>query len=160
MLPSAAAVDSAFYVVRPADAELRTAIARQDSLVLIKGARQMGKTSLLARGLQQAREAGARVVPTDIQKLNASELESAEAFCLSLAERLADRLRADPTLGTQVVVQVEAQDRDVPEEQDADQHPDQPERRGVRRGEEEPPAFAGEGSCLPYHSLRYFFYPA
>ncbi len=52
-------LDSMFYVVRPADEEFRMAIARRDSIVLVKGARQMGKTSLLARGLQQAREAGA-----------------------------------------------------------------------------------------------------
>jgi len=35
---------------------LRAAIARRDSIVLVKGARQMGKTSLLARSLQQARD--------------------------------------------------------------------------------------------------------
>jgi DNA-binding SARP family transcriptional activator len=40
---------SPFYVVRPTDAEFRAAIARRDSIVLVKGARQMGKTSLLAR---------------------------------------------------------------------------------------------------------------
>src|SRR5688572_10697247 len=58
-------LDSAFYIVRPADEEFRAAIARQDSIVLIKGARQMGKTSLLARGLQQERQAGSKVVLTD-----------------------------------------------------------------------------------------------
>src|SRR5207249_268697 len=42
---------SRFYVVRPADQEFREAIARRDSVVLVKGARQVGKTSLLARGL-------------------------------------------------------------------------------------------------------------
>ena len=47
-------LDSQFYVVRPADDEFLTAITRGDSIVLVKGARQMGKTSLLARGLQQA----------------------------------------------------------------------------------------------------------
>ena len=62
------------------DDEFRAAIARRDSIVLVKGARQMGKTSLLARGLQQAREAGARVVLTDFQMLNAAHLESAETL--------------------------------------------------------------------------------
>ena len=64
-------LDSQFYVVRATDEEFQTAIARQDSIVLVKGARQMGKTSLLARGLQQARQAGTQVVLTDFQKLNA-----------------------------------------------------------------------------------------
>ena len=33
-------------------------LMKRDSIVLIKGARQMGKTSLLARGMQFAREQG------------------------------------------------------------------------------------------------------
>ena len=49
-----------FYIVRPTDENSRQAIARQDSIVLVKGARQVGKTSLLARGLQQARERARR----------------------------------------------------------------------------------------------------
>src|SRR5439155_633679 len=44
-------LDSEYYVVRPVDEEFRAAISRKDSIVLVKGARQMGKTSLLARGL-------------------------------------------------------------------------------------------------------------
>jgi class 3 adenylate cyclase len=88
-------LDSEFYVVRPTDEEFRAAIARQDSIVLVKGARQMGKTSLLARGLQQARESGARVVLTDFQKLNAQQLETAGAFFLTLADWTADRLDLD-----------------------------------------------------------------
>jgi hypothetical protein len=83
---------SQFYVVRAADEEFRAAIARGDSIVLVKGARQMGKTSLLARGLQQAREAGARVVRSDLQKLNQQHLESAGALFLQLADSLADQL--------------------------------------------------------------------
>jgi class 3 adenylate cyclase len=85
-------LDSAFYIVRPADEEFRAAIARGDSIVLVKGARQMGKTSLLARGLQQAREAGARVVRSDFQKLNAQHLASADTLFLTLAESVADQL--------------------------------------------------------------------
>ena len=61
----AVALDSKFYIERRTDAEFLLAIKRQDSLVLVKGARQVGKTSLLARGLQQARLAGARVVVAD-----------------------------------------------------------------------------------------------
>jgi AAA-like domain/Protein kinase domain len=88
-------LDSEFYIARGADDEFRAAIARQDSIVLIKGARQVGKTSLLARGLQQARAAGARVVLTDLQKLNAADLASAEAFYLALAGLIADQLDLD-----------------------------------------------------------------
>ena len=91
----AMALASEYYVVRPADAALQAAIARQDSIIKIKGARQVGKTSLLARGLKQAREAGAKVVVTDFQKLNASELTSIESFYVALAEWLAEQLAPD-----------------------------------------------------------------
>jgi len=85
-------LDSPFYIVRPTDEEFRRAMARKDSIVLVKGARQVGKTSLLARSLQHAREAGARVVLTDFQHLNASHLASVEAFFLMLAKSIADQL--------------------------------------------------------------------
>jgi hypothetical protein len=88
-------LDSEFYIVRPTDDLFRAAIERQDSIVLVKGARQMGKTSLLARGLQQAREAGARVVLTDFQMLNTEHLQSAGTLYLTLAEWIADQLDLD-----------------------------------------------------------------
>jgi hypothetical protein len=81
------------------DAELHAAIARRDSIVLVKGARQMGKTSLLARGLQRAREAGARVVVTDFQTLGDEHFESAERLLAALADALADQLDLDVTPG-------------------------------------------------------------
>ena len=94
-------LDSKFYIVRPTDDAFLEAIAQQDSIVLVKGARQMGKTSLLARGLQQARQAGARVVLTDFQTLGAAALESLDALLLTLAESIADQLNldADPREG-------------------------------------------------------------
>jgi DNA-binding SARP family transcriptional activator len=88
-------LDSPFYVERATDAGFRRAILRQDSIVLVKGPRQVGKTSLLARGLQEAREAGARVVLTDFQKLTAAELESAETLFVSLAAAIAEELELD-----------------------------------------------------------------
>jgi hypothetical protein len=85
-------LNSEFYVQRPADTDLRNAVTRYDSIILVKGARQMGKTSMLARGLQFARERAARTALTDFQKFNASNLESVGSFYLSLAESLADQL--------------------------------------------------------------------
>lgn len=93
----AMALDSHFYVVRPADEQFQTALARQDSIVLVKGARQMGKTSLLARGLQNARAAGARVVLTDLQDLGSSDLESSETLFLTLGKAIAEELALDAT---------------------------------------------------------------
>jgi hypothetical protein len=83
---------SEFYLARPQDGELRAALTRYDSIILIKGARQMGKTSLLARGLQHGRERGAKVVLTDFQKLNLSDLESPANFYMALGESLAEQL--------------------------------------------------------------------
>ena len=88
-------LDSKFYIVRPTDDEFLAAIERRDSIVLVKGARQMGKTSLLARGLKVARETGAKVVLTDFQSLNTAHFESVEALYMALAELIADQLDLD-----------------------------------------------------------------
>lgn len=88
-------LDSRFYIVRPTDDEFLAAIERHDSIVLVKGARQMGKTSLLARGLKLARETGAKVVFTDFQSLNNAHFESVETLYKSLAELIADQLDLD-----------------------------------------------------------------
>ena len=85
-------LDSRFYLVRPTDDQFLAAIKRRDSIVLVKGARQMGKTSLLARGLQLARQEGARVIITDFQKLNSSNLETIEPLFMALGELIADQL--------------------------------------------------------------------
>jgi class 3 adenylate cyclase len=91
----AMSLDSAYYVERVGDREVHHALARRDSIVLLEGARQMGKTSLLARGLQQARKSGAKVACTDFQKFNHSDLESLESFYLSLGTALANQLDLD-----------------------------------------------------------------
>jgi serine/threonine protein kinase len=90
-------LDSKFYIVRPTDHEFYSAVARNDSVILLKGARQMGKTSLMARGLQQARKAGARVVLTDFQKLNSGHLQSLENLFLCLGQAIAEQLDIDVT---------------------------------------------------------------
>nr|WP_309694211.1 AAA-like domain-containing protein [Armatimonas sp.] len=80
---------SRFYIERPADREFAEAIARRDSIVLVKGPRQIGKTSLLARGLEQARQQGTRVVLTDIQALPETCLATPDVFFRFLARTLA-----------------------------------------------------------------------
>ncbi len=80
---------SRFYIERPADREFAEAIARRDSIVLVKGPRQIGKTSLLASGLEQARQQGTRVVLTDIQALPEACLASPDVFFRFLARTLA-----------------------------------------------------------------------
>ncbi len=86
---------SPLYIKRATDLEFGTAIERQDSIVLVKGARQVGKTSLLARGLQQARAAGSMIVLTDFQHLNEDAFGSVDKLLLTIAEQIADRLELD-----------------------------------------------------------------
>ncbi len=88
-------LDSEFYIVRPTDEDFLSAMARRDSIVLVKGARQMGKTSLLARGLREARKRGTQVVITDFQKLNAQHLQSSETFFKTLGQMIARQLKID-----------------------------------------------------------------
>jgi len=88
-------LSSQYYVERSADHGLHDALERRDSIVLIKGARQMGKTSLLARGLRQARESRFDVVATDFQKLSADLFGSAKELYLELGNMIADQLDID-----------------------------------------------------------------
>lgn len=87
--------DSPFYLVRSADHQFEVAVSRHDSIVLVRGARQMGKTSLLARGLTRPRELGTAVVLTDLQKLHADELQTPEGLFRTLGEWMADDLDLD-----------------------------------------------------------------
>jgi len=91
-LGGAVPLESKFYIERATDVAFRTAVDRCDSLILVKGARQMGKTSLLARGLAQAREAGCRVVLTDYQRLQSADFHSIGGFYRALTELVADQL--------------------------------------------------------------------
>ena len=90
-------LDSEYYITRTVDGEIRSSILKHDSIVLIKGARQMGKTSLLARGLQFAREQGLRAVSTDLQKFNAENFKNLDRLYRTMAESLIDQLDLQAT---------------------------------------------------------------
>jgi len=83
---------STYYVVREADDIARRALAPQNSFVLIKGPKQVGKSSLLARLLQQGREHNAQVVYTSWQNTPQSERVNASAFLLGIATKIVDQL--------------------------------------------------------------------
>jgi len=86
-------VDSKYFLARAVDEELAAALSRRDSVVLLKGARQSGKSSLLVRGLASARDAGCRVAVTNLQVLQHSQLESLDEFLRALARLLAEQLQ-------------------------------------------------------------------
>jgi hypothetical protein len=84
--------DSPFYVLRPIDNEFYEAIERRDNILLLKGARQMGKSTVLGRALGKANDSGFRVVVTDFQTLNNSDLQSIESFYIALGNKIAVEL--------------------------------------------------------------------
>jgi class 3 adenylate cyclase len=85
--------DTPFYVERPTDNEFLGALARNESILLVKGPRQMGKTSLIGRGARYARSQNWRIAMTDFQKLSSTPLASDERFYTLLARMLAKSLQ-------------------------------------------------------------------
>ncbi len=85
-------LDSPYYIVRPVDEQFRTAISRRDSIIRVKGPRQTGKSSLLARGLEEAKRQGVRCVICDLQKLTSAQLASADSLLLALSDIMVEQL--------------------------------------------------------------------
>lgn len=100
-------LDSRFYIERGTDIEFHKAIERQASLVLVKGARQMGKSSLMVRTATRLREEGVGVAVLNLtaigQNVNAEQwyggLLSQLAQQLELDEELIEFWRANMALG-------------------------------------------------------------
>lgn len=85
-----------FYVEREADAFLKREICKTGTTTTIRASRQTGKSSLLVRGVQYAKEKGARVINLDLQNISAEQLASLETFGRYLAESIIRKLRLDP----------------------------------------------------------------
>jgi len=85
----AVAPDSPFYAERAADEEFLKALRANESIILIKGPRQMGKTSLIGRGAKAVGELEWRQVSTDFQKLSTSQMATDDSFYKLLAATLA-----------------------------------------------------------------------
>ncbi|MCW3098378.1 MAG: hypothetical protein JWL77_3996 [Chthonomonadaceae bacterium] len=84
-------LESPFYIARDADTALYTAIQHRESIVLLKGARQTGKSSLLARGLQFARQSGRTVYHIDCEQFSPEDLVSRDQFYLRMIALLAEQ---------------------------------------------------------------------
>lgn len=89
-------LSSPFYIERAADRLFHAGLLAGDPLLLLKGSRQAGKTSLLARGLQAARERGWKIVLTDFQKFNTSVLQDPPLFYQTLCYLFSDQLDVTP----------------------------------------------------------------
>lgn len=86
---------STFYVERLGDRIALEAIERQGVTITIKGPRQMGKSSLLIRTTEAAKEAGKRVAFLDFQLLDKSALTDADTFFRQFCTWLTDELEMD-----------------------------------------------------------------
>jgi hypothetical protein len=84
-----------FYVEREADARLKREVVKRKVTVTIRAARQTGKSSLLVRGVQHAREVGDRIVYLDVQAVGSDRLASPDTFLRDLAELIVGKLRLD-----------------------------------------------------------------
>lgn len=89
-----------FYTLRKSDADLDSALWATESVILIRGPRQIGKTSLIGRGAELANALNWRTVSTDFQKLNAFQLIDADKFCLLLAKTIARQLEFNYDFGS------------------------------------------------------------
>jgi len=84
--------ESAFYVERSSDPIALATISKQGVTITIKGPRQMGKSSLLIRIIETARNVGKQVAFLDFQLFEKAALSNADIFfpqfCIWLTEEL------------------------------------------------------------------------
>jgi class 3 adenylate cyclase len=92
---AAMSFESPFYVQREADKRLRDAIREGFPTLHVQGFHQMGKTSLLARAIYEAKRDGFLCAYTDVKGFGTDVLESPEQFYFSLTRSLAYQLEPD-----------------------------------------------------------------
>jgi hypothetical protein len=70
-----------FYIQRKGDARLHSELSKSyGATITIRAPRQTGKSSLLIRGVAQARARGSKVVSIDLQPIDNSYLQSLDSF--------------------------------------------------------------------------------
>lgn len=84
-----------FYIERHADALLKREVMKTGSTTTIRASRQTGKSSLLVRGVHNARQSGAKVVHLDLQRVDGDRLASPDLFLRDLAELMVRKLQLD-----------------------------------------------------------------
>ncbi len=85
--------DSPFYVRRPTDDEMDRQLSQKGTTIIVKGARQMGKSSLLVRAAARARNQGKRICTIDFQVIDETRLATLDSLLLYLMNRLARDLK-------------------------------------------------------------------
>lgn len=90
-------LESLYYLRRTVDGEVDEALDRQDSIVLLKGPRHAGKTSLLARALAHARSRGGRTAVCSLRAFNSVQTASATSLLRAIAQTVAEQLETCPS---------------------------------------------------------------
>ena len=85
-------LESPFYIERRNDKQLKRQISKLGTTTTIIGARQMGKTSLLMRGIQVAREKNSSIIFFDFQMVPETELRELNNFLHHLALNIATQV--------------------------------------------------------------------
>ncbi|MEQ1908770.1 MAG: AAA-like domain-containing protein [Vicinamibacterales bacterium] len=85
-------LDSPFYVLRDQDTLCQQRIGEQGRTVLIRGSRQMGKTSLLARLYQHANDQEIRASYIDFRSYGQDQVKDLESLLHGVAYQLYDDL--------------------------------------------------------------------
>ena len=111
-------VDIDFYLRRTADDRIETAAQRGGETVVIKGPRQVGKSSLMVRYLKTCADAGRRFAFFDFQILNGQQLDDYPTLLTWIARSAARRLRVqlntEPDIGAQVALNNFIEDTLIP----------------------------------------------
>ena len=88
-------VDDPFYVQRSVDRSAAALAAQPGQTVIIKGPRQMGKSSLLMRFVSGGVDAGKKAVVVDLQLVDGQTRSNAESFFQWFAGTIAEQLQLD-----------------------------------------------------------------
>ncbi|MGB3511278.1 MAG: AAA-like domain-containing protein [Microcoleaceae cyanobacterium] len=93
-------INSKFYIARPpCEERVYAEIAKPGSLIRIRSPKKMGKTSLMLRLINQAKNLGYRTINLDFRETDTAFFESTEKFlrwfCISIARQLKMNINLD-----------------------------------------------------------------
>ncbi len=90
-------LDSPFYIPRPPVEELvYEEISKPGALIRIKGAKEMGKSSLMLRIVDYAKNLGYQIVAIDFQQFDADCLNNLDRFLRSFCLQVTKQLNLEP----------------------------------------------------------------
>lgn len=94
---------SRFYVEREGDERLRRELCKPSgTTTTIRAPRQTGKSSLLFRGIAQAKAQGCRVAFLDLQLVSDCDLQTLDTFLWYFVNTISAELGLDPTEGERI----------------------------------------------------------